>query len=164
MSISNNNKRGEWAELRFMTKASEYGFNLAKPWGTFLPYDLVIDLEGQFIRIQVKSTLHRLRRPGNNYACLLHRHISSHDTRQYLQSEFDFLAFYIIPENIWYIIPAAIATQKSVIQVNPGNKHERYLEYREAWHLLRDGNGAPIKKQRGIAIHAMEEGRDSMTQ
>lgn len=61
MTITDKKKRGEWAELRFMAKASEHGFNLTKPWGDSLPYDLAIDLDGRLIRVQVKSTLYRRR-------------------------------------------------------------------------------------------------------
>jgi hypothetical protein len=32
MKIRLPKERGEWAELRFMTKATEHGFKLTKPW------------------------------------------------------------------------------------------------------------------------------------
>jgi hypothetical protein len=32
--------RGEWAELRFMQRATERGFRVAKPWGETAPYDV----------------------------------------------------------------------------------------------------------------------------
>ncbi len=155
MTITDKKKRGEWAELRFMAKASEHGFNLTKPWGDSLPYDLAIDLDGRLIRVQVKSTLYRRRRLGYKYVCLLRRHIFR-STRPYLQSEFDFLAIYLIPRDIWYIIPSKVAVQRTAILLCPDNERNRYHRYREAWHLLREPDATPTKKSRGFTIHAMQ--------
>jgi hypothetical protein len=116
---------------------------------------LAIDLDGRLIRIQVKSTLFRRRRPNAPYVVLLRRHIYL-GSRRYQQSEFDFLALYLIPRDIWYIIPSAVALQRVSIQICPDNERNRYHGYREAWHLLRDGDGAPPKSQRGVTIHAMQ--------
>ncbi len=56
MDIHNHKKRGHWAELRFMAKAAELGFQLSTPLGETAQYDVVIDLGGRFISVQVKST------------------------------------------------------------------------------------------------------------
>jgi hypothetical protein len=40
MNIPHAKARGEWAELRFMTRATELGFRVTKPWGDSSPYDL----------------------------------------------------------------------------------------------------------------------------
>jgi hypothetical protein len=38
MLIRHPKARGEWAELRFMTRAAELLFRVAKPWGDCAPY------------------------------------------------------------------------------------------------------------------------------
>ncbi|MBZ5688646.1 MAG: hypothetical protein LAP86_26845 [Acidobacteriia bacterium] len=43
MSIRHPKARGEWAELRFMLRATELGLRVTKPWGDNSPYDLVIE-------------------------------------------------------------------------------------------------------------------------
>lgn len=48
--------RGEWTEARFMIRACEHGFNVSRPWGGSSRYDFVVELNGQFLRVQVKST------------------------------------------------------------------------------------------------------------
>ncbi len=53
--IRNCKRRGEWAELRFMTRAAEYGLCVSKPWGESSQYDLVVECDGAFVRVQVKS-------------------------------------------------------------------------------------------------------------
>ena len=74
MDIRNHKKRGQWAELRFMAKAAELGFQLAKPLGDTAQYDVVLDLGGRFISVQVKSTSFQASnlKPGNFVANLRH--------------------------------------------------------------------------------------------
>ncbi len=147
MRIRKPKERGEWAELRFMARAAELGFKMSKPWGDSAPYDVAVELEGYFARVQVKSTMYKARpkKPPYRYRIAIYvcnmRHIS---VRRYVQSDFDILAVYVIPKDIWYIIPAEVATKKIAIRVSPGNARNQYEHYREAWHLLRDyGKTAP---------------------
>jgi hypothetical protein len=41
-NIQNHKLRGEWAELRFMQRATERGFRVIKPWGETAPYDIAL--------------------------------------------------------------------------------------------------------------------------
>ena len=118
MDIRNHKKRGHWAELRFMAKAAELGFQLNKPLGDTAQYDVVIDLGGRFISVQVKSTLFEASnlKPGNFVASLVHPSGPNH---RYEQSDFDYLAVYCIPRDIWYIIPSAVALRKQSICLCP---------------------------------------------
>jgi hypothetical protein len=44
--------RGEWVELRFMTRAIELRFRPSCPWRDSAPYDVVTEFRGRFRRIQ----------------------------------------------------------------------------------------------------------------
>jgi len=55
--IKNSKLRGEWVELRFMTRAAEHGVMVSKPWGDSAPYDFMIEHNGRVLRVQVKSTM-----------------------------------------------------------------------------------------------------------
>lgn len=60
---------------------------------------------------------------------------SSH--KPYRPGAFDFLAAYVIPEDLWYIIPAKeIRGLKSISLCTVGGE-AKYELYREAWNLLR---------------------------
>ncbi len=63
---------------------------------------------------------------------------------------FDFVAAYLIPENLWYIIPEEMIRGQGSIAVYPRLKKSKYGRYREAWHLL--GGGPP----RDARIDSME--------
>jgi hypothetical protein len=61
-------QRGEWVELLFMTRAAERGFNVSKPWGDSARYDVSLEHNGRFLRVQVKSTE---LWTGASYRCLI---------------------------------------------------------------------------------------------
>ena len=57
----------------------------------------------------------------------------------YKANEIDFLVVYIVPRNIWYVIPVSCITALSSLAFYPDGCHWTggYFEaYREAWHLL----------------------------
>ncbi len=100
MDIRSHKKRGQWAELRFMTKAIELGFQLAKPLGDTAQYDVVIDLGGRFISVQVKSTFFQASnlKPGNFVASLFHANGPNH---RYEPSDFDYFIPVILDLAAW---------------------------------------------------------------
>lgn len=124
--------RGEWAELRFMTRATELGFRVSKPWGDSSPYDLVTDHRGRFRRVQVKCTFfHR----GNSYKC----HLDSNGV-PYSPKDIDFIAAYVIPTDTWYILPIRATNGQSDLLLTPHStqpKERKYDRYKEAWQLLK---------------------------
>ncbi len=99
--MSHPKRRGEWAELQFMAKAAKLGLQISKPWGELSRYDLVIGAAGHFVSVQVKSTI--IRSPEGCYLCGVR---PCTDGKPYQPGEFDFLAAYVIAEDVWYIIPA----------------------------------------------------------
>jgi len=137
-SIKEPKQRGEWAELRFMARASEHGLSISKPWGDSSRYDVIVGHAGKFLRVQVKSTVCRKR---NSYAY----HVNG---RAYTSEQIDFLAIYIIPKNIWYIFPVEVISKctRNLI-LSPHMKVSKHGPYIEAWHLLRGEK--PVPPDRG---------------
>jgi hypothetical protein len=41
--IKNHKMRREWAELRFMARAAEFGLIVTKPWGDSARYDFAVE-------------------------------------------------------------------------------------------------------------------------
>jgi hypothetical protein len=50
---------------------------------------------------------------------------------------FDYLAVYLIPEDLWYIIPAERVRGQGSVALYPRLRRSKYEEYREAWGLLK---------------------------
>ena len=128
MLIRHHKARGEWAELRFMTRATELGLRVTKPWGDNAPYDFAVESNGRFFRIQVKCT--RQKR-WNSYRC----HLDSNG-HAYSADQIDFIAAYIIPADTWYILPIEATNGQPEILLNPHRPNSRHAKYKEAWHLL----------------------------
>ena len=54
----------------------------------------------------------------------------------YADGAFDFLAVYVIPVEVWYIIPAEKIAGQGSVAVYPRLKTAKYEGHREAWELL----------------------------
>ncbi|HEV7217588.1 MAG TPA: hypothetical protein VGN39_01855, partial [Terriglobales bacterium] len=57
-----------------------------------------------------------------------------------------YLAVYLIPEDLWYIIPAGKVRGRGSVALYPQLKRSKYKAYEEAWHLMRE-EGADAKPQ-----------------
>ena|SRR5579863_3010129 len=130
--IAHDKQRGEWAELRFMAHAAEHGLKINKPWGESSPYDFVIGSGRKLARVQVKSTTCF---SDGRYVCKTANNAGLYDA-----DEFDFVAAYVIPEDVWYIIPEPEIRGRRNIYLRPQGAG-KYGQYREAWELLRQATG-----------------------
>ncbi len=126
-------QRGEWVELLFMTRAAALGLNVSTPYGDSARYDVSVEANGSFLRVQVKSTDYK---GPLGYSCSFLR---CPRTSRYTADELDFFAAYIIPMDVWYIIPVDVALRVTgTLLLNPSRRGQRYQSYMEAWHLLRE--------------------------
>ena len=132
--MNHRKRRGEWAELQFMAKAAKLGLGVSKPWGDLSRYDMVIETGGHFVSVQIKSTIYRM--PEGCYRCTVQ---PSRTGKPYQPGEFDFLAAYVIAEDVWYIIPAKVVVhgKRGGIRLYPSDPTSKYAPYKEAWDLLR---------------------------
>jgi hypothetical protein len=135
-------QRGEWVELQFMAEAAQRRFAVSKPWGDTQAYDVGVENGVHYLRVQVKSTT---MRSGAGYLCQFKpNYRKRHD---YSMDQIDVFAAYVIPENAWYLIPAALLLGKrrhAMAMLCPLTKPKkkacyRYECYREAWRLLTKG-------------------------
>jgi hypothetical protein len=132
-------ERGEWAELQFMAAAAQRLFAVSKPWGDSRAYDVGIEYGENFLRVQVKSTTQRC---GAGYRCQFKPNYLK--KRDYSLKQIDLFAAYVIPEDVWYLIPAAMLLgkqRKSMAMLCPvippvKKASYRYEIYRNNWQIL----------------------------
>ncbi|PYX61152.1 MAG: hypothetical protein DMG73_04715 [Acidobacteria bacterium] len=125
---------GEIAELAFSFKACGMGFVVSKPYGDSAAYDFVVGAKKHLRRVQVKST----SSPGFGRYNVGAQHFHGRGAHAYTREEIDFVVAYIVPRNIWYVVPIKALLKKKHMQLYPdgsrwGGKYEKYCE---AWHLL----------------------------
>ncbi len=121
------------------------GIPVLKPWGDSRPYDFAV--EGwRLWKVQVKcATSFR----GTRCECA-----GCGSGELYTLDDIDFLAAYVVSENLWYIVPADAFVPRVTVHFNYGPKSQGMFEiYREAWCLL-----ACAPKMRGKAIFRSDAG------
>jgi PD-(D/E)XK nuclease superfamily protein len=128
--IRNCKKRGEWVELVFAVRAMELGLVLARPWGESSGYDFTVDQGTRIVRVQVKSTI--FKESAEGYSCTL-----KDSKGPYKKNTFDFVAAYVIPEDVWFILPEKVVRGMWSVGLYPKLERAKYREYQEAWYLLR---------------------------
>ena len=115
--------RGRWGD----------GFKVSKPWGDSSAYDVGVECGERILKIQVKSTDCRM---GTGYLCGFK---PNEHSERYTIKKVDFFAAYVIPENVWYVLPAGVVleTKSMDLMICPVQKRKydryRYEEYRNAW-------------------------------
>ena len=122
-------ERGEWAELQFMARAAERGLAVSRPHGDSASYDVGIEHNGRFTRVQVKSTTYRRK---GSYTCI----IVGPGRKPYARGKVDFFAVYLVPIDVWYIVPFEVAEKNASLNLTPRPGH-KFAQYMEAWNLLR---------------------------
>jgi PD-(D/E)XK nuclease superfamily protein len=126
VGLTTNKAFGEAAEAAFLAKATNLGFGVAKIWGESERYDFILDSGQKLWRIQVKSCW---RSDGSRYSLK-----TSASGLRYTSEEIDFIAAYIVPENLWYVIPVCVAACRGLMYLSPGgSRYLRHEKYREAW-------------------------------
>jgi hypothetical protein len=135
--IKHPKRRGEWVELQFMARAASHGLTVSKPWGDSARYDFVVEHKARFSRVQVKST--QFQQKGA-YLCNTISRDPKGTERPYALDAIDFFAFFVIPEDVWYIVPVAeLRRARYAAYLNPYDCRNKYFRYMEAWHLLKRG-------------------------
>ncbi|MGB8985696.1 MAG: group I intron-associated PD-(D/E)XK endonuclease [Candidatus Sulfotelmatobacter sp.] len=135
-------RRGEAAEAAFLARATHLGFTVLIPWGDSNRYDSVVELDRGFLRVQVKSatrcaeTRYRVKTTGAN-------------GQVYTSKEIDFFVAYVVPENLWYIIPIQAVGCRKAIRFYPTTRRPSramYEKYRESWCLLDSCRSVRLRK------------------
>jgi hypothetical protein len=131
-------RRGNLGEVAFVHKAMSLGFEVAKPCGQLHRYDFIVDGGGGLLRVQVKACA---RMKHKLYQAFICRHEDG-VAIAYTESEFDFVAAHIIPEETWYVLPVREVVGRRTVLFRKGYlRPDPHACYREAWHLLREPDG-----------------------
>jgi hypothetical protein len=109
--------------------------------GDRLAYDLVFDVEGSLIKIQVKYAW--FDQPSGNYVVDNRRTKTNRRSmirEAYQQSDFEFALVYIDNLDLFYIFPVAIfigyGSEIHLVEVEKRQRKPRSALYRDAWELI----------------------------
>ena len=132
MHTHSSKHQGEWAEVRFLDQAFRRGLHVSKPYGDNTAYDFIVDSRSRLTRIQVKSVS---RLDGDSFRITV-----SHGggrKRGYQSRDVDFIAAYVIPCDVWYLIPVRTISGLKSIRLCPHRfSRRRHEQFRNRWDLL----------------------------
>jgi len=137
----NTKLRGDIAEQAAILHAVKRGLGVLKPIGDRLPYDLVFDVEGQLIKVQVKYAWFDASR-GNyvvdNRRTKTNRRFMLREP--YKPSDFDFALVFIEQLDLFYVFPVdvfiAYASEIHMVEADKRQRKPQSVKYRDAWELI----------------------------
>ena len=132
-------RRGEIAEAAFLNRAIRLGLAVAQPWGDSERYDFIVNTGSRFWRVQVKSSS---QRSHGKYGYSFKSYSQGRENQRelYTEDQIDILAAYIVPEDVWFILPIEILQSRLNFSLYPDNRGIGPIpdSYREAWSVFTD--------------------------
>lgn len=133
--------KGDIAEQAAVFHALRRGWGVLKPVGDRLAYDLVFDVEGSLIKIQVKYAW--FDQPSGNYVVDNRRTKTNRRCivrEAYQASDFEFALAYIDNLDLFYIFPVEVfidyGSEIHLVEAEKRQRKPRSAQYRDAWELI----------------------------
>ena len=137
----NTKQIGDIAEQAAALQALKQGWGVLYPIGDNLPYDLVFDVKGILVKIQVKCAW--LDEPSQNYVVDNRRTKTNRREmvrERYCSSDFDFALAYISQQDLFYVFPVNVfiryGSEIHMVETDKRQRKPQSASFREAWHLI----------------------------
>lgn len=133
--------KGDIAEQAAVLHALKRGWGVLKPVGDRLPYDLVFDVDGVLIKVQVKYAW--FDEPSGNYVVDNRRTKTNRRLmvrEAYKQSDFKFALVYVEKLDLFYVFPVDVfigyGSEIHLVEADKRQRKPRSAQYRDAWKLI----------------------------
>jgi len=133
--------RGDVAEQAAILHALKRGWGVLKPIGDRLSYDLVFDVKGILVRIQVKCAWFDEPRGSyvvDNRRTKTNRRVMLREV--YTSSDFDFALAYLPDRDLFYVFPVDVfisyASEVHLVEADKRQRKPRSAIYRDAWDQI----------------------------
>jgi len=137
----NTKLRGDIAEPAAILQALKRGWGVLHPIGDRLPYDLVFDVDGRLVKVQVKCAW--LDDSRQNYVVDNRRTKTNRRSmvrEEYRPSDFDFALAYIPDLDVFYVFPVDVfisyASEIHMVEAEKRQRKPQSADYRDAWNLI----------------------------
>ncbi|HMU95051.1 MAG TPA: group I intron-associated PD-(D/E)XK endonuclease [Anaerolineales bacterium] len=137
----NTKHKGDIAEQAAVLEALKRGWGVLHPVGDNLPYDLVFDVFGVLIKVQVKCAWFDV--PSQNYVVDNRRTKTNRRSMirdEYTETDFDFALVYLPDCSLFYIFPVNVfisyGSEIHMTETDKRQRRPRSFEYRDAWKLI----------------------------
>lgn len=137
----NTRHKGTIAEQAAVLQALKRGWGVLQPIGDHLPYDLVFDVGGTLVKVQVKCAW--LDGPSQNYVVDNRRTKTNRRTMirdGYSSSDFDFALVYIPDHDLFYVFPVDVfigyGSEIHMVEADKRQRRPLSADFRDAWDLI----------------------------
>lgn len=133
--------RGDIAEQAAILRGLKYGWGVLRPIGDRLPYDLVYDIGGALIKVQVKCAWFDEAK-GNYVIDTRHTKTNRREMVRevYSACDFGFALAYIEELDVFYVFPVdvfiAYGSEIHLVESEKRQRKPRSVGWREAWTLI----------------------------
>ena len=133
--------RGDIAEQAAVLQAMKRCWGVLRPVGDRLPYDLVFDVGGALVKVQVKSAW--FDAPSGN--CVVDNRRTKTNRRimvrgMYSAVDFDFALAYIEDVGVFHVFPCEVfigyGSEIHMVEADKRQRKPKSADYRDAWHLI----------------------------
>jgi len=139
--VMDTNQVGDVAEQAVVLRAMELGWRVCLPVGNSSSYDLIIDVDGRLVRIQVKSAWSDTK--SGNYIVDNRRTKTNRREMirgEYKKNDFDFAIVYLPDVKVFYVMPVEIfieyGSSVTFVETQKRQRKPRSAQFREAWKLI----------------------------
>lgn len=124
-------QKGDISEAKCLFEFQKRGIPVLIPWGDKDRYDLVIEFNGSFYRIQVKTSNEYNNGAVTCYTRSSHDH-TTHKNHYTYQNQVDFFFFYNFKLDKCALVPMSVIGDKTSIKLridNPKNNRTKGIKY-----------------------------------
>jgi len=130
--------KGDIAEQAAVLEGLRRGWGVLKPVGDRLSYDIVFDVQGSLVRVQVKNAW--FDKKANNFVVDIRR--TKTNRRKmirafYKTTDFDFALVYLEEKNIFYVFPVEVfigyGSTVQMVETDKRQRKPKSADYRDAW-------------------------------
>ncbi|MBI2097160.1 MAG: endonuclease [Candidatus Sungbacteria bacterium] len=137
----NTKLKGDIAEQAAILSALERGWEVLTPLGDRLPYDMVFDVTGSLVKIQVKCAW--FDKASHNYVVDVRQTKTNRRLmlrKLYQPTDFDFALVYVPKQDIFYVFPVNVfisyGSSVYLAEATARQRKPKSATYRDAWNLI----------------------------
>ena len=147
LTLMDTKLKGDIAEQAVVLYALKKVWGVLQPVGDRLPYDLVLDVNGVLLKIQVKSAWKDANK--DNYV-VDNRRTKTNRRKMvrtnYTPADFDFAIIYIQDLDIFYVMPSEVfisyGSEIHLVEADKRQRKPKSWPYRNAWELISQRAGS----------------------
>jgi hypothetical protein len=137
----NTKLKGDIAEQAAILQALKRGWGVLKPVGDRMPYDLVFDVNGALVKVQIKAAWYYEK--VGNYVVDNRRTKTNRRTmirEAYQPDDFEFALVYLEDHDLFYVFPVDVfigyCSEIHIVEADKRQRKPQSAQCRDAWELI----------------------------